>query len=171
MPQRTCGVTGCPKPHRARGFCSTHYNQQHQPGRHCKGVTPCSVCQEPISRPVSTSRRPVCSVACRSALSGHDGSIGTYSWARDAAQRARNAGATVVDLFDREHIFERDRWACQQCGITVSLDVDALDPTSATVDHVIPLSQGGEHTMTNTQCLCLLCNSIKSDRAAVTLSS
>lgn len=171
MPERTCSVDGCCAPHRARGLCSTHYNQQHQPGRHRKNMTACAVCGASILRPASTSRRPVCSVACRSALSGHDGSTATYSWARDAAHRAREAGATVVEVFEREQVFERDGWTCQRCGLAVSLDVDALDPTSATVDHVTPLSHGGEHTLNNAQCLCLMCNSIKRDSLTVTLSS
>lgn len=164
MPQRTCGVAGCPKPHRAKGLCSTHYNQQHQPDRHHASTTNCTVCGTTVRRPKRADRRPVCSVTCRSALSGYDGSSTGYSWAKDAAQRAREAGATVVELFDREQVFDRDGWTCRGCGVDVSLDVDALDPGSATVDHVVPLSRGGEHTMANTQCLCLMCNSTKQDR-------
>ena len=102
MPQRTCGVAGCSNAHRAKGLCSSHYNQQHQPNRHRKSTVPCSVCGTPVFRVVTSSRRPACSVACRSALSGHDGSGATYSWAKDAAHRARESGALVVEVFDRD---------------------------------------------------------------------
>lgn len=76
----------------------------------------------------------------------------------------------MVEVFDRVVVFERDDWTCKRCGIAVGLDVDALDPTSATVDHVIPLSQGGDHILANVQSLCLMCNSIKGARLDVTQS-
>lgn len=44
MSERTCSVDGCCAPHRARGLCSTHYNQQHQPGRHRKSTVTCAWC-------------------------------------------------------------------------------------------------------------------------------
>lgn len=34
----------------------------------------------------------------------------------------------------------------------------------ATIDHVIPLSRGGEHLPANVQAACLRCNSAKHDR-------
>lgn len=168
---RRCDQPGCSKPHRARGLCTTHYNQQLQPDRHRKSMTTCTVCGSSLIRASTSTRRPSCSVACRSALSGHDGSVGAYTWANDAAHRAREAGALVVQVFGREQVFDRDGWTCQCCGLVVSLDTDALDPRSATVDHVIPISIGGEHSLANAQCLCLRCNSIKQDRATVTLGS
>jgi 5-methylcytosine-specific restriction endonuclease McrA len=67
MPQRTCGVDGCPKPHRARGLCSSHYNRQHPaPGeRHRKRAVACSVCGKQVLKYSSGARRPVCSTDCR----------------------------------------------------------------------------------------------------------
>ena len=34
MDQRTCDMPECNNRHQARGLCSTHYNQAHQPNRH-----------------------------------------------------------------------------------------------------------------------------------------
>lgn len=65
MPQNTCGVEGCPKPHRARGLCSTHYNRQHQPDRHRKSTTSCVVCGKAVIKLPSKRYRPVCSMYCR----------------------------------------------------------------------------------------------------------
>jgi hypothetical protein len=65
MPERTCSVDGCCAPHRARGLCSTHYNQQRQPDRHKKSTTPCSVCGRPTLKPKQKRYRPVCSMDCR----------------------------------------------------------------------------------------------------------
>ena len=168
--ERRCSRPGCDKPHRAKGLCSTCYNQQLQPDRHKASATACTVCGDTVHRPRRADRRPVCSVGCRATLSGHEATGYGYSWRDDAARRARLAGATVIELFDREQVFDRDGWTCRHCGQDVSLEVDALDPRSATVDHVVPLSRGGEHTLGNAQCLCLMCNSIKSDRGEVTVS-
>jgi hypothetical protein len=66
MPQRTCGVDGCPKPHRARGLCSSHYNQQHQPDRHRKSAVPCTWCGRTCLK-ATTQRyaQRFCSLDCR----------------------------------------------------------------------------------------------------------
>lgn len=39
-----CTLEGCGRPRRARGLCSTHYNQQHQPDRHRKVTMDCGWC-------------------------------------------------------------------------------------------------------------------------------
>ena len=169
-PTKTCTVPGCVKPLRARGACSTHYNQRHQPNRHAASAVPCTVCQAQVMRPTKNDRRPTCSVACRTLLQ-HGvayGMTGQYDWAKDAALRARRAGATVIEVFDRGEVFVRDNWTCQLCGLPVDATASPFDPASPTVDHVVPLSRGGEHTLTNAQCSHLGCNAAKQDRLAVT---
>ena len=72
------------------------------------------------------------------------------------ARKARLKGAPIVD-------FTSDQWAalkqqydfrCAYCGERKEL----------TQDHVVPLSQGGAHTMTNIVPACGSCNSRKSAR-------
>lgn len=41
---RICTIEGCVQPHRARGLCSTHYNQAHQPDRHRQVMRVCDTC-------------------------------------------------------------------------------------------------------------------------------
>jgi 5-methylcytosine-specific restriction endonuclease McrA len=68
MPQRTCGVDGCPKPHRARGLCVTHYNRQYPaPGeRHRKLAVPCAWCgAECMKATTQRYERRFCSLHCR----------------------------------------------------------------------------------------------------------
>lgn len=38
------------------------------------------------------------------------------------------------------------------------------DPMSASVNHIVPLSQGGSHTLANAQCAYLTCNCSKGDQ-------
>jgi hypothetical protein len=66
MPERTCSVDGCCAPHRARGLCSTHYNQQRQPDRHRKSTTQCTWCGRTCLK--ATTQRygaRFCSLDCR----------------------------------------------------------------------------------------------------------
>ncbi|MGE7439338.1 HNH endonuclease [Kitasatospora sp. NPDC001175] len=165
-----CTERGCTKARRARGLCSTHYNQRHQPNRRAARPTSCAVCGARVLRPTSSTRRPTCSTTCRRTLAfGPDVQRrGGYDWASDAVQRAIRAGAVVVEKFDRLTIFERDNWTCYLYGNRVDADASPFDPASPTVDRVIPLSQGGEHSTANARTACLHYNSAKQAKPLVT---
>lgn len=62
---KTCTVDGCDKPLRARGLCSTHYNQRHQPDRHRKVTVKCTYCGTPIQKHRSNTRQRFCDYTCR----------------------------------------------------------------------------------------------------------
>jgi 5-methylcytosine-specific restriction endonuclease McrA len=57
----------------------------------------------------------------------------------------------------RSNIFARDHYRCQYCG-------DELSPKEATLDHVIPRSQGGKTSWENVVCCCSDCNREKGGR-------
>jgi hypothetical protein len=146
---RLCSLPSCSKPHRARGLCSTHYNDAYQPDRHAARPTACTICATVIVRPARSDRRPTCSPVCRAILQFGSPGWGGYDWAIDAADRARKAGAVVVEIFTREQVFVRDRLVCYLCTEPVDLSLPQFDPGSATVDHVVPLSRGGQHALAN----------------------
>lgn len=102
-------------------------------------------------------------MTCRTLLAG-SGHSSTYSWAEDAAQRARRAGAQVVHVFDRAVVFERDLYRCYLCGVLTDPTLGDFDRRRPTVDHVVPLTRGGDHTLANVRCACLSCNSAKKDQ-------
>lgn len=54
----------------------------------------------------------------------------------------------------RYKVFERDGFACKNCGETGCL----------TVDHIVPVKLGGSNELGNLQTLCLFCNSSKGAR-------
>lgn len=168
MTERTCDVDDCSNSHRARGLCSTHYNQRHQPARHARMTTACTVCGRLVERPTKGDRRAACSVACRTVLQSGPPrrSTSAYDWTTDAMRRARSAGATDVDHVARFAVFERDAWTCYLCHLTLAPDTDPFDPLSPTVDHVVALSRGGQHVLGNLRTACLHCNSAKGDAAA-----
>lgn len=78
-------------------------------------------------------------------------------WAENAKRRARAAGAPVVELVKRQEVFERDGWICQLCGLP-TLRETGHHPMSASVDHIIPLAEGGDHTYDNCVTAHLACN-------------
>jgi 5-methylcytosine-specific restriction endonuclease McrA len=81
---RTCTVTGCLRPHEAKGFCKTHYNQT-LPNRYRKVEMACAWqwCTNSVSKPKRGARQPVCSVECRTRLThGWREELPTDHWAR-----------------------------------------------------------------------------------------
>ena len=66
--------------------------------------------------------------------------------------------------FSRRAVCERDGWICQICGQPVDENASWKDPLSATIDHIIPLSKGGEHSWGNVQCAHRRCNSLKGNQ-------
>jgi 5-methylcytosine-specific restriction endonuclease McrA len=168
-PTLNCSEQGCDGALRARGLCSTHYNQQHQPERHRLRTVACVVCGAQMQRRTQRYERVVCSVPCRNVVCGNEGD-GQYDWAIDAARRASDAGALIVEVFDRIDVFTRDKWTCRICFDPVDSTLDPLHPMSPSVDHIVPLSRGGEHSLANAQTTHLRCNAAKSDRLLVTLS-
>lgn len=166
-PHDGCSVPDCDNPHRAKGLCSTHYNDLNYSGdeRYGVGWIGCAACGTPIRRPVITRRQPACSVVCRTIIEhGVVVDVGTYNWTTDAMQRARRAGADVVERIDRDRVLRRDGFRCYLCGWICDPDLSIFDPRCPTIDHVVPLSAGGQHTWTNVRCACLGCNSSKGAR-------
>lgn len=56
----------------------------------------------------------------------------------------------------REQVFARDGHACKCCGVKENLEVD----------HIVPVSKGGESNLENLQTLCRSCNRRKRTRVA-----
>lgn len=78
-------------------------------------------------------------------------------------ERARLRGAKV-EAVNPTKVFERDGWRCQLCGIKTPRRLrGSIKPNAPEMDHIIPLSKGGEHSYLNTQCACRQCNGDKGD--------
>ena len=71
--------------------------------------------------------------------------------------------ADTITPFSPYDVFNRDGWRCVRCECVVQKD-DTTLPSAAQIDHVIPLSRGGAHTIDNAQTMCGRCNSIKGIR-------
>lgn len=75
------------------------------------------------------------------------------------ARRARKLDA-YVEHVDPLVVFDADGYICQMCGITCQREVWP-SKDYATIDHIVPLILGGEHSYANTQTMCFSCNCAK----------
>lgn len=90
---------------------------------------------------------------------------------RESASLARHVRrmrekAATAERFDPLEVFDRDGWVCGLCSLPVDPDRAWPDPMSPSLDHVVPLSAGGEHSRANTQLAHWLCNVRKGARVA-----
>lgn len=80
-------------------------------------------------------------------------------------QRARKYNVEFDPKLSSIQVFERDKWICQLCGNkTPKAMKGTIKLNAPELDHIIPLSKGGNHIWTNVQCCCRSCNIKKSDK-------
>jgi len=98
------------------------------------------------------------------------GATSTY-WSPD--YQARSAGLTKATqtrgrLARQQRLdgafYIRDGWLCGVCGLAVNPDLRWPDPMSASLDHVVALANGGQHSAANLQTAHLVCNMRKGAR-------
>ena len=92
-PAKLCARAGCANQTRARGLCSTHYNQVYAVNRHAKFAVACVVCGKTVVKVKSGRRAAVCSYECRYVVQH-----GRSKQEADAerARRARSAHRQLV---------------------------------------------------------------------------
>jgi hypothetical protein len=64
---------------------------------------------------------------------------------------------------ERKQILDRDNWECQTCRVIVH-DDNVNNELKCHIDHIIPISKGGNSTPKNLRVLCRTCNLTKSDK-------
>lgn len=85
----------------------------------------------------------------------------------DARRRMRLEQARTAEVFAPVDVHTRDNWTCRLCWLPIDPEVAWPDPMSPSVDHIVPLSRGGAHALSNVQSAHLGCNSRKCDRDMV----
>lgn len=150
-----CTADGCDKA-TARGrrtLCEAHYMRLRRRGTLEAGC--CTECGQALPRDSTASRR-FCD-DCNLALRRKRG-IDYFK-----KRRAARLGGPSELIISRD-IYERDGWKCGLCGRKVNPKLSWPDRRSASLDHIVPLSQGGHHVRTNVQLAHLGCNNSKGAR-------
>lgn len=77
-------------------------------------------------------------------------------------QRRYQKRGQYVAPISINQVYLRDGGRCQLCGKKVNKKLLVPHPLSPTIDHIIPLSQGGTHEPVNVQLAHFICNSKRS---------
>jgi hypothetical protein len=81
--------------------------------------------------------------------------------ARGHKHRAIKYGA-VYQYVNPIVVLDRDKWTCQLCGErTPKSKRGTSHPKAPEIDHIVPISLGGPHSVDNLQCACRSCNASK----------
>lgn len=127
----------------------------------------CQACQLPFTAALPDQR--YCSVECFRSAFGYATRLTPGE--RADAERRRNArkssrrralirGSFVEDV-DLLTLADRDQWVCHLCCRKVRKRTKVGSPMSPSIDHIVPLSRGGEHSYANTALAHLRCNVLK----------
>jgi len=147
-----CGESYRPKQRRASTYCSPHCKTlaRHAaektaritakpPDRHCMH------CGAPLPRQMRADAL-FCSEKCN---------YGAHALQRKLRARTGEEGKPG---YLRAFIADRDRWRCGICRKSVNKKLQHPDPMCASLDHVIPVSQGGTNDPWNLRLTHLVCN-------------
>jgi 5-methylcytosine-specific restriction endonuclease McrA len=179
------GLATCQTCRRAGRAPQAAYRFRGEGSRVASAATlPCPVCGEPF-RPKRTNRATghveTCGRSCGRTLGnwrryGSDTSLDrdgarasrrAKDRARCAARRAR-LRFDFVEMVDPIRVFDRDGWRCHLCHRKVDKRLDGRHRMGPTLDHLIPIADGGEHSYANTALAHRACNSRKGVKAANT---
>lgn len=64
----------------------------------------------------------------------------------------------TYEPFQYTVVYKRDDWTCGLCGEAIDPKLEYPYRMSASLDHIVPLSQGGDHVMSNAQAAHWICN-------------
>lgn len=79
-------------------------------------------------------------------------------------RRQHRKNQRFIEDVSTEVVAQRDKWRCQLCDQKVNPALQWPHPLSKSLDHIIPISCGGEHSYANTQLAHLVCNIRKRDK-------
>lgn len=146
----------------------------------------CVECGEPITG--GRSDRILCSKTCRNRRSKrqrnraglladrrryYEAHPDQYTYAvrrtsvlkHDLKRRAQRRGASIAGAsFSVDDVAQRDRWTCRLCGEPVDRAIPWPHVMSKSIDHTVPVSRGGTHSLDNVQLAHLGCNCAKGNR-------
>lgn len=145
-----------PSAEKQREYARQSYRRLREAKLNAIGVRLCVECGDPLPR-TSRLRRVYCSQRCVNAVSLREGRALRIEHAHRYRTRRRAAASPGVTERDWKRLVARYGGCCAYCGT----------PGGTSVDHVVPLSRGGRHSIGNVLPACKPCNSSKGNRLLI----
>lgn len=150
-----CGLTFIAR-RRVRGHwratCSAECARRRSGGRSKPSTPPVRACEKCGATTRTCGGKALCSLCAASNRRAH--------WRRKNATRRRGA-VPVGPPISIDDLGQRDRWRCHLCRRSVNPAYRAPDPRSATFDHLVPVSAGGDDSSANLALAHWRCNSAR----------
>ncbi len=118
----------------------------------------CIVCGKQFNKQYGHVSNVCCSEAC--SIQNEKDSAYNAKKRREARIKEQ-----IVHRIYRKKVYERDHWKCQICGKKVRRSATVPDPLAPTLDHIIPICEGGEHSYRNVRTAHFICNSLRGSNA------
>lgn len=175
QPMPTCEICGQPCKRRGSKTCSPECNRErvNRKGREyweakaeSKSPRPCKECGVVFVPEYGNKRRVFCSDECADTNAKRIQRKQKYNGNFNGAIRKRlrhmygESWRSKYERINKRRVFERDKWRCQLCGCKVRRTKE-WNTRQATIDHIVPIALGGEHSYANVQTACMECNSKK----------
>ena len=155
-----CGVVFRAK-HENHRFCSAECqyesalreHHERNVARFIPVLSVCPHCGNLFSTTFRSQAKQYCSERCAERASEK----------RQKVKRKEQMQQAFVEPVGLKTTYRNYGGVCAICGLPVPKTTESENQWAATVDHIIPLSQGGMHSKSNCQLAHRLCNSIKLD--------
>ena len=161
-----CGICGREVPFRRGKFCSDACMRMADAQRQRSTKTgpqflTCAVCSRGFEFNVVTVAPMYCSKLCQSR--------GRARLASTLKRRLERRKVETAEKVTPLQVFERDGFRCHICTKPLDMTKGAPHPLSPSVDHIVPISKGGQHQLSNLRAAHLRCNIARGNRAAAQL--
>ena len=125
----------------------------------------CAVCGKRTSQAICWGEGKFCSEGCRQTWYYSEGVVDLLPPGMhvpvNPKQKRRKAKVLAGDPIDKQSVFEFYGYVCILCDEPIDKSLHWPDPMSASLEHIVPLSEGGTHTWDNVAPAHLLCNNNK----------
>jgi hypothetical protein len=79
-------------------------------------------------------------------------------WQRNYLKRRARLAGVNSERYEKLDVFKRDNGTCYICSENIDVLLEWPHPKSFSIDHVVPLSKGGNNTLDNVASTHLRCN-------------
>ena len=165
-PWATCSTSDChniptKKMAHSCSACLWQAKVANRPNTWTNAGKQCAICPKPLTR----YQHKTCSAKCEKERVQSCPKRRASRRKTGHRRRARKRAAFVEDVDVMLHLQWQDN-RCYHCNHLIRIDKAVPHPKSLTLDHLVPLALGGEHSYANTVASCFNCNcAIKGTRA------